>query len=93
MVCIPWGLLFGHGAAKLLHLHGETLPAPVWLAMILGVISAAMVMHHLVERPAREAMRRNGVPFLNRSRAAERGGLNEPAFRPADAVSEGATSA
>ncbi len=93
MVCIPWELLFGHGAAKVLHLHGETLPAPVWLAMILGVIPAATVLHHLVERPAREAMRRNGVPFLSRSRAVERRGLQEPAFRPADPVSGRATSA
>jgi hypothetical protein len=30
-----------------------------------------MVVHHLVERPAREAMRRQGVPFLRDRTVAE----------------------
>ena len=82
MVCIPWELLFGHGAAKALHLQGEILPPLAWAAMVVGVVPVAMIVHHLVERPAREAMRRSGVPFLNRSRATPRGELEEPAFAP-----------
>jgi peptidoglycan/LPS O-acetylase OafA/YrhL len=52
-----------NGAHKLLHMQGDVLPLPVWLAMLAGVIPAAMIAHHLVERPARAAMRRRGVPF------------------------------
>jgi peptidoglycan/LPS O-acetylase OafA/YrhL len=63
MVCIPWKLLVANGAHKLLHLQGDILPLPVWLAMLGGVIPAAMIAHHLVERPARAAMRRRGVPL------------------------------
>lgn len=74
MVVVPWELLFSRGAAKVLRLQGETMPPVVWLAMVVGIVPAAMVLHHLVERPAREAMRRHGVPFLNRSRAVDRGG-------------------
>jgi peptidoglycan/LPS O-acetylase OafA/YrhL len=64
MVCIPWELVFERGARKLLHLSGETLPLPLWLMLYIGVVPAAMVLHHLVERPAREAMRRHGIPFM-----------------------------
>ena len=42
--------------------------------------------HHLIERPAREAMRRYGVPFSRRGRALPRREGDEPAFRPAPAV-------
>ena len=86
MVVVPWELLFGRAASKVLHLGGDVLPPVAWLMMTLGVIPAAMVLHHLVERPAREAMRRHGVPFLRRSRALDRGGLVEPAFQPIDAA-------
>jgi peptidoglycan/LPS O-acetylase OafA/YrhL len=64
MVCIPWQLAFDKMAHRLLHLSGDSLPAPLWAVQFLGVIPAAMVVHHLVERPARDAMRRRGIPFL-----------------------------
>ena len=63
MVCIPWQLVFEHAASKLFALGRETLPAPLWMCMYVGVVPAAMLLHHLVERPAREAMRRHGTPF------------------------------
>jgi peptidoglycan/LPS O-acetylase OafA/YrhL len=63
MVCIPWQLVFAHGAKAVLHLPGDTLPPWLWALLFVGVVPAAMVLHHLVERPAREAMRRHGVPF------------------------------
>jgi peptidoglycan/LPS O-acetylase OafA/YrhL len=66
MVCIPWQLAFEKGAHKLLGLNQDSLPLAAWVVMILGVTPAAMVIHHLVERPAREAMRRHGVPFSRR---------------------------
>jgi peptidoglycan/LPS O-acetylase OafA/YrhL len=64
MVCIPWQLLFEHGVRRALHLNGDTLPAPLWALLFIGIVPAAMIVHHLVERPAREAMRRHGAPFL-----------------------------
>ncbi len=58
MVAIPWKILVMSGAGKLLHLGQSGLPWPLWAAYLLGVIPVAMLAHHLVERPARTAMRR-----------------------------------
>ena len=66
MVCIPWQLVFEHSVRKILSLPGNALPPVLWAALYIGVVPAAMVLHHLVERPAREAMRRHGVPFARR---------------------------
>lgn len=60
MVCIPWQLLFVNLARKALHLGGGGLPGPLWLVYFAGVIPVAALAHHLVERPARTAMRRLG---------------------------------
>jgi peptidoglycan/LPS O-acetylase OafA/YrhL len=57
MVCIPWMLVATNGAAKVLHLEGDLLPWPVWAAMFIAVVPIAGLAHHLVERPARAAMR------------------------------------
>jgi peptidoglycan/LPS O-acetylase OafA/YrhL len=57
MVCFPWELVAMNGARKLLGVQ-DALPLPVWLAIVAGVIPVAMLAHHLVERPARNAMRR-----------------------------------
>lgn len=59
MVCIPWQLVSGRVVARLLGVSPEALPWPVWIALVLGVIPMGMLAHHLVERPAREAMRRH----------------------------------
>ena len=69
MVCIPWQLVFEHGVRKMFSLPGDTLPPLLWAVLYAGVVPAAMVLHHLVERPAREAMRRQGVPFVGRRAA------------------------
>jgi peptidoglycan/LPS O-acetylase OafA/YrhL len=66
MVCIPWQLVFEHGARTVLHLSGDALPPWLWVGLVVGVVPAAMVLHHLVERPAREVMRRHGIPFARR---------------------------
>lgn len=70
MVCIPFQLLVENGSHKLLHLQGDSLPLPLWLAMVAGVVPAAVVLHHLVELPARAVMRRRGVPFTGAPKAA-----------------------
>jgi peptidoglycan/LPS O-acetylase OafA/YrhL len=57
MVCIPWQLVFAHVAGRILHLPAGPLPWPVWAIMLAGLTPVAMLAHHLVERPARLAMR------------------------------------
>jgi peptidoglycan/LPS O-acetylase OafA/YrhL len=66
MIAVPWGLAFDKGLHRLLHLPGETLTPAMWWLQYLGALPAAIVLHHLVERPAREAMRRWGAPFSRR---------------------------
>jgi peptidoglycan/LPS O-acetylase OafA/YrhL len=63
MMCIPWQLAFDKAAHRVLGLPEGPLPLPLWLVLFVGVVPAAMALHHLVERPARDAMRRHGVPF------------------------------
>jgi peptidoglycan/LPS O-acetylase OafA/YrhL len=74
MVCIPWRMIVTRGAQKLLHLTEGPLPLVLWLFLFLGVTPVAMLTHHLVERPARSAMRawkgfRVGVRRAKQSRA------------------------
>lgn len=57
MVCIPWQLLFVNLAEKVFHLDHGKLPPPLWLVFFVGVVPVAALAHHLVERPARAAMR------------------------------------
>lgn len=66
MVCIPWELVFSKVAQRLAPTAGETLAWPFWSLMFVGVVPAAMIVHHLVERPARDIMRRHGLPFARR---------------------------
>ena len=56
MVCIPWQLAFSKAATRLLG-AGEHLPLGLWLIQFGGVVAAAILVHHLVERPARVWMR------------------------------------
>jgi peptidoglycan/LPS O-acetylase OafA/YrhL len=70
MVCIPWQLVFEHGVRKVLSVPADTLPPLLWAVLYAGVVPAAIALHHLVERPARDAMRRHGVPFVGRHAAA-----------------------
>ena len=57
MVCIPWQLVFTHVAGRLAGVGAGPLPLALWILMLVGVTPVAMVAHHLVERPARKAMR------------------------------------
>ena len=70
MVCIPWELVFGGLVNRGLHLDPDKLPLAAWLVLCAGALPVAMAAHHLVERPAREIMRRYGVPFSRGGRAA-----------------------
>ncbi len=57
MVAIPWQLALTKGAVKLLGMSADHLPVGIWLVQLFGVIPAAMLVHHLVERPFRGWMR------------------------------------
>ncbi len=64
MVCIPWSLLFVNVAARVIHAQDKLLPWPIWAILVVGVVPVAAAAHHLVERPAREAMKAwvSGLP-------------------------------
>ncbi len=57
MVCVPWEIVFVNAAAKTLHLADEKLPWPVWIVFVLGVIPLSAASYHLIEKPARDAMK------------------------------------
>ncbi len=57
MVCVPWEIVFVNGAAKALGLPDEKLPLWLWIVFVLGVIPLAAASYHLIEKPAREAMK------------------------------------
>ena len=71
MVCIPWQLVLDKAAHKVLTLPTEALPLWLWIVQLVGVVPAAMLVHHLVERPAREVLRRHGVPFRREPQATD----------------------
>ena len=57
MICMPWQLVVTEGLQKVAGIDPEHMPIAIWLIMTVGVVPAAMVMHHLIERPARNLMR------------------------------------
>ena len=56
MVCVPWKLLAINAASKLT--GTETLPWWLWVPIVVAIVPIAGLSHHLIERPARDAMRR-----------------------------------
>jgi peptidoglycan/LPS O-acetylase OafA/YrhL len=72
MVCFPWKLVFTNTAEKFFG-YENGLPLWLWAVMFAGVLPVAMIAHHLVERPARAAMRRwsdRGYPMPLVTKAA-----------------------
>ena len=57
MVCAPVLLLTTNVAARLTGAEDKQFPVIVWLALVAAIPVAAMVTYHLVERPARKALR------------------------------------
>ena len=57
MVLTPYKLLAVNLAKKALGLGDAALPPLVWLMVLLGLVPAAMVSYHLVEKPARRWLR------------------------------------
>ena len=59
MIKAPWELLAGNALKHGLRLaDGAAWPLWAWLAFVAGSLPAAALAHHLVERPARMALRR-----------------------------------
>ena len=58
MVSIPWQLVFSTGLQKMHLADASHMPLGLWLLMCSGAVPAGMLFHHLVERPARDWMRR-----------------------------------
>ncbi len=57
MICIPWQLVYVEGLQKVAHINPDAMPIWLWAGLVLGVIPAAMALHHLIELPARHYMR------------------------------------
>ena len=57
MVCVPWKLLAVGLGAKLFDAPDKQLQIFVWLAILALLPVVAAVSYHLVERPARKALR------------------------------------
>ncbi len=58
MVCIPWKLLAINLAARLTGAEDKQLQLFVWLAVVAAIPAVAACSYHLVERPARSALRK-----------------------------------
>ena len=67
MVCAPVLLLTTNAAARLTGADDKQFHLLVWLGLVAAIPVAAMVTYHLVERPARKAMR--GVADRRAARA------------------------
>jgi peptidoglycan/LPS O-acetylase OafA/YrhL len=57
MVCVPWKLLFVNVAAAAFHFDKAHMPLGLWLVFVAGVVPLAALSYHLIEKPARAAMR------------------------------------
>ena len=57
MVCVPWNLLVMNLAARATGAEDKLLHPLVWLVVVAGIPVAAAVTYHLIERPARKALR------------------------------------
>jgi peptidoglycan/LPS O-acetylase OafA/YrhL len=75
MICVPWQLVCENAAHKVFGLPGQTLPLPLWIALLVGIAPAAMALHHFVERPARQAMRSRRAWFARPGARRRLGGV------------------
>lgn len=57
MVCVPWKLLAVNVAARLTGAEDKQLSLGVWLLVVAAIPLVAACAYHLVEKPARNAMR------------------------------------
>ena len=57
MVCVPWQLLGFNAVSKILHRSDETLPWHLWILLTLAIIPLSALTYHVIEKPARRAMK------------------------------------
>jgi peptidoglycan/LPS O-acetylase OafA/YrhL len=72
MICVPWKIVFVNSATRVLELSGEQLPWPVWIVFALTIIPLAALSYHLIEKPARAAMKSWGDAWDARRPSAAR---------------------
>ena len=58
MIHVPWALLFINGVAAVGGATGEVLPLWLWIVFTVAVIPLSAAAHHLIERPARDGLKR-----------------------------------
>lgn len=61
MICVPWKLLAVNLAARLTDAADKKLQIGVWIVVVAMIPAVAAVSYHLVESPARKALRRLAV--------------------------------
>lgn len=83
MVCIPWKLAAVNLAAQLTGAEDKRLHIFVWLAVVAAIPLVAAASYHLVERPARKALR-----DLAERRRAKKGGktAGERVLQPSETI-------
>lgn len=57
MICIPWQLASFNAATKIMHISDDKLPWYLWLVLTAAVVPLAALSYHVIEKPAREAMK------------------------------------
>ena len=61
MVCAPWQMLAVNLAARFSGADTKALPLAWWLMIMVGLVITSAFAHHLVERPARNFLRKFNV--------------------------------
>lgn len=85
MVCAPWQILAVNLAARATGAEDKRLHLLVWLGIILGLIAAAAATYHLIERPARKALR--GMAERRRAPVDHEAKQSETVLQPSDTMS------
>jgi peptidoglycan/LPS O-acetylase OafA/YrhL len=67
MICVPWKIVFVNAAARIFQLNNDQLPLGLWLVFFASVVPLAALSYHLIEKPARNAMK-----LMAESRATRR---------------------
>ncbi|QTC88027.1 acyltransferase family protein [Brevundimonas pondensis] len=84
MVCAPWQILAVNLAARATGAEDKRLHVLVWMGIILGLIAAAAATYHLVERPARKALR--GMAERRRPPVDHTAKQSETVLQPSDTI-------
>lgn len=84
MVCAPWQILAVNLAARATGADDKRLHVLVWLGIILGLIAAAAATYHLIERPARQALR--GMADRRRAPVGHTAKQSETVLQPSDTI-------